>query len=492
MVRVVHPIEQESYAVLRSRVDLSALPPLVRAVTERVVHASADLDYVADLVADEDALEAGPAGAARRRAGRRRRADGRRRHHRPRRRLPGPRGARARRADPLGRRRADGVRRGRAGRGLGRRLRAHRAVRADRARRRARRSSSACRSASSARPSPRRRCARPGCRRCPTAARRGARPSPPPPSTPCSTRRSEVRPALLVVGHGTKSAAGLRAVRRARRAGGAGGAARRRRGRLPRARPAADPGRRRAARRRPATAASTSCRSCSSARATARATSPRRSSASGCATPAWPSGTAARSARTRCCSTDLEERLEAVVPREQWADTAVVLVGRGATDPDANAEVAKTARLLLEGRGIGTVETAFISLAQPSVPAGPGARPPARVRPRRRAAVLPVRRRAARPDHRAGGSSGRRSTRTSTLRLAGLIGPGERLARLVVERWGEIAGGDLRMNCDTCAYRVVHARLRGQARRAADAARPPRRPGAPARARHGHDHGHAH
>ena len=59
MVRVVHPIEQESYEVLRSRVDLSALPPLVRAVTERVVHASADLDYVADLVADEAALEAG-------------------------------------------------------------------------------------------------------------------------------------------------------------------------------------------------------------------------------------------------------------------------------------------------------------------------------------------------------------------------------------------------------------------------------------------------
>ena len=41
-----------------------------------------------------------------------------------------------------------------------------------------------------------------------------------------------------------------------------------------------------------------------------------------------------------------EARLAAVVPREQWSDTAVVLVGRGATDPDANAEVAKTARLL--------------------------------------------------------------------------------------------------------------------------------------------------
>ncbi|WBB68189.1 precorrin-8X methylmutase [Micromonospora sp. WMMD812] len=59
--RVVHPIEQLSYRILRSRVDLSHLPPLTRAVTERVVHASADLDYVTDLVCDEVALEAGVA-----------------------------------------------------------------------------------------------------------------------------------------------------------------------------------------------------------------------------------------------------------------------------------------------------------------------------------------------------------------------------------------------------------------------------------------------
>jgi precorrin-8X/cobalt-precorrin-8 methylmutase len=55
----VHPIETRSYEILRSRVDLSPLPPLTRAVVERVVHASADLDYVADLVCDEDALQSG-------------------------------------------------------------------------------------------------------------------------------------------------------------------------------------------------------------------------------------------------------------------------------------------------------------------------------------------------------------------------------------------------------------------------------------------------
>ncbi|MEU0549824.1 precorrin-8X methylmutase [Micromonospora sp. NPDC005979] len=59
MSRMVHPIEVESYRILRERVDLSHLPPLSRAVTERVVHASADLAYVDDLVCDEAALETG-------------------------------------------------------------------------------------------------------------------------------------------------------------------------------------------------------------------------------------------------------------------------------------------------------------------------------------------------------------------------------------------------------------------------------------------------
>jgi precorrin-8X/cobalt-precorrin-8 methylmutase len=49
----------ESYRILRSRLDLSALPPLSRAVTEHVIHHTADFDYVTDLVCDEAALAAG-------------------------------------------------------------------------------------------------------------------------------------------------------------------------------------------------------------------------------------------------------------------------------------------------------------------------------------------------------------------------------------------------------------------------------------------------
>jgi precorrin-8X/cobalt-precorrin-8 methylmutase len=59
MTRVAHPIEIESYRILRSQVDTKGLPPITRAVTERVIHASADLDYATDLMCDEDALHAG-------------------------------------------------------------------------------------------------------------------------------------------------------------------------------------------------------------------------------------------------------------------------------------------------------------------------------------------------------------------------------------------------------------------------------------------------
>ena len=58
-MRRVHPIEEESYRILRGLVDLSHLGPLSRAVAERVIHASADPEYADSLVLDETALEAG-------------------------------------------------------------------------------------------------------------------------------------------------------------------------------------------------------------------------------------------------------------------------------------------------------------------------------------------------------------------------------------------------------------------------------------------------
>jgi sirohydrochlorin cobaltochelatase len=180
-----------------------------------------------------------------------------------------------------------------------------------------------------------------------------------------------------------------------------------------------------------------------------------------------------------------ERRLQEQVPREQWADTAVLLVGRGATDPDANAEVAKTARLLQEGRGVGTVETAFISLAQPSVPAGLD-------RARRlgfgRVVVLPWFLFAGvLPDRIAAQTDEWAAQHPDVdVRTAGLLGPGDELAGVVLERWAEIGGGDLRMNCDTCAYRVA---LPGFEDKLGAPQTPHDHPHDPA---HPHGHGHAH
>ncbi len=58
-LRAVHPIETESYAILRTRLDTTDLPPLTRAVVERIAHTTADPTWAGELACDEDALAAG-------------------------------------------------------------------------------------------------------------------------------------------------------------------------------------------------------------------------------------------------------------------------------------------------------------------------------------------------------------------------------------------------------------------------------------------------
>jgi precorrin-8X/cobalt-precorrin-8 methylmutase len=58
---VTHPIEAESYRILASRVDLGQLRPGPRAVVERVIHASADLDFATSMIVSEDDVAAGVA-----------------------------------------------------------------------------------------------------------------------------------------------------------------------------------------------------------------------------------------------------------------------------------------------------------------------------------------------------------------------------------------------------------------------------------------------
>jgi sirohydrochlorin cobaltochelatase len=177
----------------------------------------------------------------------------------------------------------------------------------------------------------------------------------------------------------------------------------------------------------------------------------------------------------------LEQRIEKALAGTERADTHVLMVGRGSTDPDANAEIAKVARLLWEGRGYAGVEPSFVSLADPGVPAGlekllrlgasriivapyflfPGILPD-RILSQSEAFAL---------EHP-----------NMSIDVAELIGDCDELADLVIERYLEAVDGDIRMNCDTCIYRAA---MPGFVDRVGQPQRPHHHPDD---ASHGHDH----
>jgi sirohydrochlorin cobaltochelatase len=176
-------------------------------------------------------------------------------------------------------------------------------------------------------------------------------------------------------------------------------------------------------------------------------------------------------------------RVAAVLDEPLVEDTAVLLVGRGSTDPDANAEVCKVARLLQEGRPYAFVEPAFVSLTGPDVSAGLAR---CRALGARRVVVAPyflfdgVLPRRVGDQARAFGAE----HPDVEVRVAHHIGDCGELAELVLERYREALHGDIRMNCDTCAYRVL---LPGFEDKLGAPQTPHHHPDDPA----GHGHGHA-
>lgn len=181
----------------------------------------------------------------------------------------------------------------------------------------------------------------------------------------------------------------------------------------------------------------------------------------------------------------LQERLDAAVRPAERADTMVLLVGRGSTDPDANAEICKVARLFWEGRGLGGVEPGFVSLAWPSVTEGLER---CRLLGARRIVVLPYFLfPGLLPDRVAEQSRAYAAEHPELeVRNAQVIGDCDGLADLVAERYEEALAGDIRMNCDTCVYRIA---MPGFEDRVGASQTPHHHPDDPA---HGHGHAHAH
>ncbi|MDP9107869.1 MAG: sirohydrochlorin chelatase, partial [Pseudomonadota bacterium] len=135
------------------------------------------------------------------------------------------------------------------------------------------------------------------------------------------------------------------------------------------------------------------------------------------------------------------------------ADSCLVVVGRGTTDPDANGEVAKLARMLEEGMGFGGATVCYSGTAQPLVE--DGLRAAARMG-FSRLVVLPfflfdgvlVKRIAA-----AARALQEREPALEVL-AAGHFGVHAHVADVMLQRAQEAVEGRAAMNCALCKYRV--------------------------------------
>lgn len=134
-------------------------------------------------------------------------------------------------------------------------------------------------------------------------------------------------------------------------------------------------------------------------------------------------------------------------------DTCLVLVGRGTTDPDANGEIAKLARMLEEGMGFGGVYVCYSGTAKPLV--DDGLRAAARMG-FKRLVVLPfflfdgvlVKRIYAAAD-----TLREREPELEVLK-AGYLGVHPLVADVFIERAREAVEGRAAMNCSLCKYRM--------------------------------------
>ena len=185
----------------------------------------------------------------------------------------------------------------------------------------------------------------------------------------------------------------------------------------------------------------------------------------------------------------MDERISTVVPEGEKEETAVLVVGRGSSDPDANSDIVKICRLFWEGRSYPMVEPAFISMTPPNVAAGLdrchklGAKRIVVFSYFLFAGVLEER---IREQTR---TFAEQSPETEVL-YAGYFGPDARVADLVIERYQEAVAGDIRMNCDVCVHRVA---LPGFEEKVGAPATPHYHPDEPGSDHsHGHDHGHHH
>jgi sirohydrochlorin cobaltochelatase len=152
----------------------------------------------------------------------------------------------------------------------------------------------------------------------------------------------------------------------------------------------------------------------------------------------------------------MSQRLAEVEAEAAWTaeDTAVLVVGRGSSDPDANSELYKLARLLWESRRYPGVEVCFIGVTGPSLPEGLAR---CRALGARRIIVVPyflftgvlIPRIHRLVREFVGAHPG------LDARIADYLNGHPKLYRVLQDRKREAMRGEARMNCALCKYRVA-------------------------------------
>lgn len=151
----------------------------------------------------------------------------------------------------------------------------------------------------------------------------------------------------------------------------------------------------------------------------------------------------------------LRERLQEIGERPEEPDdgTAVILLGRGGSDPDANSDLYKIARLFWEQTGYALIEPAFMGVTTPSLDDAV-----------RRCLMLGARRIVVLPYFLFTGILIKRLEQQMaqyqaehshiSFALAGYFGFHPKLEEIVLDRLNEVLGQTVAMNCDICQYRL--------------------------------------
>ncbi len=167
-------------------------------------------------------------------------------------------------------------------------------------------------------------------------------------------------------------------------------------------------------------------------------------------------------------------------PNYNRSDTVLLFVGRGSSDPDANGDVYKLARIVWEGSGYQTVETCFIGITHPRLEEGFRR---ARLYQPKRIIVLPYFLFTGLLVKKIFDTTAQQQEQYPDISLTCLpeMGLHPLLLSVLREREIETQLGQVQMNCEMCKFRLAAAGSSNNNHHTHDHT-----------SHHHHDHGHSH